>query len=73
MNFPFPNTPRRLLLWIVGAAMLAAAVVWAMSGPKPATEQSADSGPRPALTVSLVAPQTTDWQRELTVNGNIAA
>lgn len=73
MTIPLPNTPRRLLFWVIGAALLVAAVAWAILGSKPATEQAADSGPRPALTVSLIAPQTADWPRELTVNGNIAA
>jgi RND family efflux transporter MFP subunit len=67
---------RRQLTWIGAAVALVAAVLGLAARGGPAPADSADPGanaPRPALTVSLTAPQRTEWPRVLAANGNVAA
>jgi RND family efflux transporter MFP subunit len=79
----FLHSSRTRRLAVVSVLVLGAAAAWALarlsheSGPpaKPATADGAGkpSGVKPALTVTLVAPQPVDWPRMLAANGNIAA
>jgi len=77
---PLPDSPisgapksRRLWLIIAAIALVAAAVIifTQRSGPEGVSAGSATS--RPALTVTLTTPQSSDWPRRLPAQGSIAA
>ena len=59
-------------LWALLAVLAAAAFFLFGTAPKPAPETVASSA-KPALTVTLVSPQTLDWPRLLPANGNVIA
>ncbi|HTY03506.1 MAG TPA: efflux RND transporter periplasmic adaptor subunit [Rhodocyclaceae bacterium] len=63
----------RPLVWVGITVVLVVAVAWLLVGRASNSGPDAKSAPRPALTVSLTAPQTADWPRTLTANGNVAA
>jgi HlyD family secretion protein len=65
-----PPTQQRFLLAVLFAATLAGCNNERAADAKPA---SAASAAKPALTVSLAAPETLDWPRRLPANGDIAA
>jgi RND family efflux transporter MFP subunit len=70
-----PRPSRRR--WIIGAAvaLFAAAVVMFMQrqGSDAAPPSAPAAASRPALTVALVTPQTSDWPQRLPAQGSIAA
>jgi len=70
---PVSFKPSRPHAWAGAAAVLIAAVAWLVFGRASDSGHDEKSAPRPALTVSLTAPQTADWPRTLTANGNVAA
>ena len=77
---PLPDSPisgapksRRLWLIIAAIALVTAAVIifTQRSGPEGVSAGSATS--RPALTVTLTTPQSSDWPQRLPAQGSIAA
>lgn len=65
--FPFAVSARALR----GSACVLIFVALAGCGEAPS--ETVQPNARPALTVSLVAPQTIDWPQTLTANGNVVA
>jgi len=69
------NNPRRR--WLIGAAIVAVATVAVIfvqrSGPEVPSGSAAASASRPALSVTLVSPQSADWPQRLAAQGSIAA
>jgi RND family efflux transporter MFP subunit len=77
-----PTSPKRrppIAVALVGAALVAATLLWVLIGParQSATEPVASSPPaqpgRPALSVALTAPQLADWPQVIAAYGNVAA
>ena len=84
MNALPPPARRRRFPWLVVAALLVAggvAAAWWMSqkgtteaaSTSPPSPAKTDAGPRPALSVALVAPRREDWPRTLAAQGNVTA
>jgi RND family efflux transporter MFP subunit len=84
MNELPPPARGRRLPWLLVAALLLAggvAAAWWMSqrgttqavSANPSSPAKSDAGPRPALSVALVAPRREDWPRTLAAQGNITA
>jgi multidrug efflux pump subunit AcrA (membrane-fusion protein) len=73
----FPDLPRRKLLLggAVAAAVLIALLVYSFSGSKPAKpeEKKGAAASKPALTVTVTAPEQVMLPVTLTANGNLAA
>ncbi|HET6828092.1 MAG TPA: efflux RND transporter periplasmic adaptor subunit [Ramlibacter sp.] len=72
----FPDLPRRKLLigGAVAAAVLIALLVYSLSASKPAKpEEKKGATSKPALTVTLTAPEQAMLPVTLTANGNLAA
>jgi HlyD family secretion protein len=84
MNDLATPAPRRPFPWLVVAALLvagAAGAAWWMSqkgktqaaAANPPLPAKSDAGPRPALSVALVAPRREDWPRTIAAQGNVSA
>lgn len=67
-----PLAGRKARFGLVLVVMLAAAAFYLSGSPREPAE-SAKPAAKPALTVSLVAPQQLDWPRLLPANGNVVA
>ncbi len=66
--------PRRWALWVVVGVVLVTAVVWMATGKEtPSSDHAAATAPKPALTISVISPQSADWPRLLAANGNVVA
>ena len=66
--------PRRFALWIVVGVVVVTAVVWMATGKEaPSSDHAAAAAPKPALTISVISPQSADWPRLLAANGNVVA
>jgi RND family efflux transporter MFP subunit len=63
----------RLALIFVVLAALVAFFAWHREAPAPVEPASAAPASRPALSVSLIAPQMADWPQVLPANGNVVA
>ena len=74
MKFPSSNPPggRKALLALVLAVLVAAAAFFAGGNRAPASP-AAKAVNRPALSVSVIAPQTLDWTQVLPANGSVVA
>jgi HlyD family secretion protein len=84
MTSPVPTARRRALVkWLVGGALAGVGggvLLWALAlrtAPAPAGNSSPPRAPaagvKPALTVTLIAPQRAEWPRTLPAQGNISA
>ena len=67
-----PLGGRKALLALVLAVLVAAAAFFA-GGDKTPASPAAKAVTRPALSVSVIAPQTLDWPQVLPANGNVVA
>lgn len=75
LQFPTPSS-RSFKLWaVLLAVLLSAAAILAISGKANSPDAPAGNAMaiRPALTVSVTTPQSTEWPRILAANGNIVA
>ena len=77
---PLPDSPisgapksRRLWLIIAAIALVAAAVIIFTQRSDPEAVSAGSATSRPALTVTLTTPQSSDWPRRLPAQGSIAA
>jgi RND family efflux transporter MFP subunit len=79
MKLTLPRSPRGKVALAIFTLVLAAAAVLAMGqvgkdGSSRAGEKSSTAAAsRPALTVTTVAPQKSEWPRTISANGNIVA
>lgn len=75
MNSRWPewlSGKRRFLVVIASVAVLAG-VFLSANGGKPALTEGSKPTSRPALSVTLTAPQSLDWLQTLSANGNVVA
>lgn len=73
INLPAALSGRKFL-WVAGVALLAGAGFVVFSGGQPAPQAALPAkAAKPALTVSLVAPQQQDWAQLIPANGNVVA
>ena len=77
---PLPDSPisgapksRRLWLIIAAIALVAAAVIIFTQRSDPEAVSAGSATSRPALTVTLTTPQSSDWPQRLPAQGSIAA
>ena len=79
INKPSEQTSRRtrMVLWLAVVVIIALIIglmkLIKYQGEKQKAEQQASAKQQPALSVSVVSPQTLDWQQTLSANGNVAA
>ncbi|MGE5472450.1 MAG: efflux RND transporter periplasmic adaptor subunit [Bacteroidota bacterium] len=68
---PLASRKGRLALALLASGLVAVAIIFG-SG-RSAEHEPAAAAAQPALTVSLIRPQTLDWPQILVANGNVAA
>ena len=61
------------MAWVSAAVLVAAAIGFFASRGEPPGQPAAPAAARPALSVSVVAPQTLDWPQLLPATGNVVA
>ncbi len=72
---PTNGTPKSRRLWLISAAvaLVAVAVVILSQRSDPEATSTEPTTSRPALTVTLTTPQSSDWPQRLPAQGSIAA
>ncbi|MBS1227709.1 MAG: efflux transporter periplasmic adaptor subunit [Proteobacteria bacterium] len=76
MKFPSSNQPgarRARTAWVLAALIAVAAIWFFVGGSEMPADKVAKAAARPALTVSVIAPQALDWPQVLPANGNVVA
>lgn len=61
------------MAWVSAAVLVVAAIGFFASRGEPPAQPAAPAAARPALSVSVVAPQTLDWPQLLPATGNVVA